>query len=110
MSRLFRSDEIELFINNYEPGDEQIIASALERIKADEHGMHALGMSVRHVCSENHDRRLAGVAEIIYRTNPCSLCRQHILEWMKELDCIPDWIVGESRCDASEETRTLVSE
>jgi len=103
-----RSDEIELFKLNYLPGDEAIIISALERINADPDELHFIGMSALRVCEANPDIRLAGIASFIYRSNPCTLCRRDILEWMEDVGCLPQWIANEARFDASEETRTLV--
>ncbi|KQV47506.1 hypothetical protein ASE26_23910 [Duganella sp. Root198D2] len=104
-----RRDEIELLKKNFLPGDEKIIISALERVKTDADGMHFMEMPALHVCQENPDARLAGIASFIYRTNPCSLCRRDIVEWMKDVDCLPAWIANEARFDASEETRILLA-
>jgi hypothetical protein len=104
-----RSDEVELFKNNYLPGDEKIILSALERVKADADGMHYMGMSALKVCQANREARLAGIANFIYRTNPCTLCRGDALEWMKDVGCLPAWVANEARFDASEETRALMA-
>jgi len=102
-----RSEELELFTNNYLPGDELLIAAALERIATDADGMHHLGMSALRVCQANRDVRLAVVAKFIYRTNPCTICRGDSVEWMKELGCLPDWIAAECRFDASADIRAL---
>jgi len=104
-----RSDEVELFKNNYLPGDENIIVSALARVKAGHDDMHYIGMRALHVCQANPDIRLIDIASFIYRTNPCTLCRRDVLEWMKEVGSLPAWIANEARFDASEETRALIA-
>lgn len=103
-----RCDEIQLFANHYQPGDALLILNALERAKTDTEGMHRLGMSALSICQANPDVRLAEVAVFIYRTNPCTLCRGDIVEWMKDLDCLPGWIANECRFDASAETRAMI--
>ncbi len=101
-------DVIQLFTNHYHPGDELLILNALERANTDTEGMHRLGLSALRVCEANPDTRLAQLAIFIYRTNPCTLCRRDIVEWMKDMDCLPDWIANECRYDALDETRALV--
>ena len=103
-----RCVEIDLFVINYRPGDELLILNALEHAKGDADGMHGIGMSALRVCQANPNPQLAGVAVFIYRTNPCTLCRRDIVEWMTELACLPDWVANECRYDASAETRALI--
>lgn len=101
------SDAIALFKYNFEPGDEALILSALERQTVDDDAAHALGSSALDVCASVGSPALGGVAQWIYRTNPCTICRQMAVERMQEWDCLPADIAAECRYDASDEVRAL---
>ncbi len=104
------SDEIELFKNSFQPGDETLILAALERQSVDGDEAHALGGSAIDVCTSVRSPALAGVALWVYRTNPCSVCRRQAVELLQEWDCLPAHIADECRYDASEELRALFGE
>ncbi|UOD28430.1 hypothetical protein INH39_23675 [Massilia violaceinigra] len=104
------SEEIELFKNNFQPGDETLILAALERQSVDGDEAHALGSSAIDMCASVRSPALAGVALWVYRTNPCSVCRRRAVELLQEWDCLPAHIADECRYDASEELRALIGQ
>ncbi|NHZ87748.1 hypothetical protein F2P45_01680 [Massilia sp. CCM 8733] len=101
------SEEIELFKNSFQPGDETLILAALERQPVDGDDAHALASSAIDVCTSVRSPALAGVAQWVYRTNPCSICRRQAVELLLEWDCLPAHIAAECRHDASEDLRAL---
>ncbi len=105
-----KSDDIELFVNNYQAGDEELILAALERLAPNDDEAHDLGMSARRVCSHNNSPALTCVASWIYRTNPCTICRNDGVELMLQWESLPAAIAEECVCDASNDTRSLMNE
>ncbi|NHZ39258.1 hypothetical protein [Massilia aquatica] len=104
------SEEIELFKNSFQPGDETLILAALERQSVDGDEAHALGSRAIDVCISVRSPALAGVALWVCRTNPCSVCRRQAVELLQEWDCLPAHIADECRYDASEELRALIGQ
>ncbi|ATQ77840.1 hypothetical protein CR152_27555 [Massilia violaceinigra] len=104
------SEELDLFKSNYQPGDETLILAALERQTVDGKEAHYLGSSAIDVCSSVDSPALAGVAEWVYRTNPCGICRQRAVEKLQEWNRLPPHIAAECRHDALEDLRELMRE
>ncbi|WP_167239495.1 hypothetical protein [Massilia genomosp. 1] len=102
------SEELAQFKNNFQPGDETLILAALERQSVDGDEAHALGSSAVDLCTSARSPALAGVAQWVYRTNPCSICRRQAVEMLMEWDRLPAHIAAECRYDASEDLRALV--
>ncbi|MDQ1834519.1 hypothetical protein [Massilia scottii] len=102
------SEELDLFKNNYQPGDETLILAALERQTVDGDEAHYLASSAIGVCRSVDSPVLAGVAEWVYRTNPCGICRQQVVEKLQEWGCLPPHIAAECRHDALEDLRKLM--
>lgn len=101
-------EEIELFVKNYQTGDEALILDALHGLTPNDDAAHAIGMSVQRVCAHIDTPALAGLAEWIYWTNPCSLCRKDAVELLLNWNCMPEDIAEECRHDALLETRALM--
>ncbi|CUI08837.1 hypothetical protein [Massilia antarctica] len=104
------SEELDLFKNNYQSGDETLILAVLERQRVDGDEAHYLGTCAIDVCNSVDSPALAGVAEWVYRTNPCAICRQHAVEKLQEWKRLPPHIAAECRYDALENLRNLVRE
>ncbi|MDQ1813206.1 hypothetical protein RBA41_07815 [Massilia sp. CCM 9210] len=102
------SEELDLFKNNYQAGDETLILAALERQTVDGWEAHNLGSCAIEVCSSANSPALSGVAEWVYRTNPCSICRQRAVEKLQEWNRLPPHIAAECRHDALEDLRKLM--
>jgi hypothetical protein len=99
------SDALALFEHNFEPGDEALILSALERQAVDGDAAHALGSAALDICASVQSPLLAGLAQWVYRTNPCTICRSQAVHHLLEWHCLPAHIAAEGRHDASEELR-----
>lgn len=100
-------EDVELFKNNFQAGDEVLILAALERQAVDGTQAHALGCSEIEVCTSASSPALAGVAQWVYRTNPCAICRREIVELLLEWRCLPADIALECRFDALKKLRDL---
>ncbi|NHZ79673.1 hypothetical protein F2P44_10335 [Massilia sp. CCM 8695] len=104
------AEELDLFKNNYQPGDETLILAALERQTVDGDEAHYLGTCAIDICNSADSPALAGVAEWVYRTNPCAICRRRAVEKLQEWHRLPPHIAAECRFDALEDLRKLVHE
>jgi hypothetical protein len=98
-------DAIALFLMNYQPGDEALILSKLERLAVDDDTAHAFGKWVNKLCSEHDLTELAPLAEWVYRTNPCTICRNSAFERLEKMDRLPAQIACEYPHDAERHTR-----
>jgi hypothetical protein len=103
-------DVIELFTLNYQPGDGALILGALEKMNPNDDDAHALAMAVRAVCAENDVAELAQLSVWIYRTNPCTICRERAIERLIDIQNVPQDIAIECRHDACKDTRDLVKD
>jgi len=100
---------IELFALNYQPGDEELILAAMEGLPLkDDDDAHAVGSSVQEVCDELELPALAGLAQWIYETNPCTICRRHAVKFLMEVESLPPGVAKECLHDASSSLQDLV--
>lgn len=102
-------EDIELFKHNYQPGDETLILAALQRLSVDGDDRHGLGSTAVDVCTSARSPALAGVAQWVYRTSPCAICRREAVTLLLEWGSLPASIAAECRYDALEDLRTLVA-
>ncbi len=101
-------DVIELLVLNYQAGDEALIMAALEPLTPNDDEAHALAMNVRQFCAENNSPNAAGLLEWIYRTNPCTICRNTAVDLLLDSKSLNAVIANECRYDADKDTRELV--
>lgn len=101
------ADVLELFAKNYQAGDEVLIMSALQKLELDDDGLHDIGLAALRVCDGNTNPALAGLAEWVYRTNPCSLCRHSALAWLQQAASLPLDIAEDGRHCAAPDTQAL---
>ena len=104
------SEVIELFINNYRDGDEKLILSALNALQAQslsDDELHGLGSRVLDVCKANKFPVLAQLAEWVYLTNPCSICRNAAVKWLIDVAVLPAEIANECLYDTDRDTEKL---
>ncbi|UOD28429.1 hypothetical protein INH39_23670 [Massilia violaceinigra] len=99
--------ELGLFELNFEPGDESLILSALERQTVDGEDAYDLCAYAMGICTSVRSPALAGVALWVYRTSPSAVSRCKAVKMLLEWDSLPAHIAAESRYDASEELRAL---
>ncbi|QDT44119.1 hypothetical protein Pan241w_42250 [Gimesia alba] len=98
-----------LFINNYKPGDEAHLFAALE-LPEDSWEIHCLFSDLLKVLEHNPGADRSPLAEMIYRLNPCELCRFKAVQLLKEQNIAPAWMIEECRFDTYEDTRMLFNE
>jgi hypothetical protein len=111
--RPFGADDaavIELFTNNYQSGDEDLILSVLNGLPPDggDDDAHAIGMSIRTFCKSDHLPATAGILHWMLKTNPCTLCRGDVVRHLVEANCLAPEVALESRFDASDAVRELM--
>ncbi len=99
---------VSLFINNYEPGDEQRILEAMQ-LPADESDLHWLLMDVTKVLEKNPEADTRQLAVVAYALTPCENCRFHAVRLLHNRHVIPEWMKTECRYDSSVDCRKLLS-
>ncbi len=100
-------DGVELLVNNYKPGDFQLMEARIaEPMQVDD--LHSIEIGVRHMASAHHQREAERSLLLLYENGPCSLCRCGLAEELIALGCLPDWMREECRYDSYTETRKLV--
>lgn len=104
------SEFFELFIKNYQPGDEGLMMAALNRLDLDDDVAHDFGYSIRNICEENNSPAFAELLCWLYETNPCTLCRHSAVQSLIEIGNPSSEIMAECLHDADEETRKLAQE
>ena len=102
------SEVLDIFIRNYQPLDEELIMAALERLKPGDDDAHALGSAILDICERNASPALAAMLEWVYRTNPCTICRESAVKHLMDMGCLASGIAEECLHDASEDVRRLV--
>ncbi|MDK2126618.1 hypothetical protein [Parachitinimonas caeni] len=75
-----------------------------------EHAAHSAVMHILSIVGERSAVGLIPLLEWAYVTTPCSLCRQHIVEWLVDEDHLNIEIIHECLFDCQEETRKLARE
>ncbi len=100
---------IPLLTRSYLEGDHEIIENALCMID-DVDERHALLYDVLDLFEVNRVVGAAGSLIYVYEYTPCTNCRLRALELLTTLERLPDWIAEESKLDASEETRTFMTQ
>jgi hypothetical protein len=95
-----------LFIRNFETGDEQRLLELI-RLPDDLNFRHWMLSDLVHVLEENQQADCRELALIAYFHNPCSYCRYHAAELLRDRQAAPQWLIDECRWDANEETREV---
>jgi hypothetical protein len=98
---------LELFVKNFQPGDEELLLRHL-RIPADQNNCHWLLMDLKKVLHENPGASCRDLALIAYDATPCGECRFHATRLLLDRKVAPAWLIEECRFDAESDTRELV--
>lgn len=96
---------LDIFIKNYQSGDEQLIMSALSRISPDEERAHDFGFSILDICEENGSTGFRELLNWNYNANPCTICRYKVLGLLIDAGDASSEIIAECLHDADEDTR-----
>lgn len=93
-------DGARMLVSNYQSGDFRILNELLRRSLTDEE-FHELGFSVQALL----DRELIPGAEelllLLYEKGPCSNCHEDVVEFLIEMDKVPEWMRRECQFDAN---------
>ncbi|MCC6907362.1 MAG: hypothetical protein IT430_05415 [Phycisphaerales bacterium] len=107
------SDILDLFIENYRPGDGELIRRALvarplRGVGKEIDDVHGVAMAISKVFSD--DSRNDGGESLLwaYEHTPCSMCRRDIVDALIRMRAAPEWLLQECLCDCADDTRVLV--
>ncbi len=121
------AEAVGLLAANFEEGDQPWIEQVLHQVLTDDE-VHAIGRNVLDIMEQRDDengivgRTLsirndhrtqeqdAPLLLRLYEREPCSFCREYIVEALIALDCMPSWMLAECRYDSYMTTRTLIEE
>ncbi|WP_018610333.1 hypothetical protein [Uliginosibacterium gangwonense] len=101
---------IKLFIKNYQLGDENLMISALLDACVDEDIAHQLALCALDVCESNRSTNLQVIANWIYQTCPCTICRRGAVAWLIKTGSIQPHVLDEYQYDADDDAAELVRE
>ncbi|MFC1926241.1 hypothetical protein ACFLWV_00625 [Chloroflexota bacterium] len=101
---------LDLFINNYENNDSQLITNALLSLKPDEEDAHNLGRSLINLAESQKDTRLANALRWAYETTPCSDCRHRVIIQLDSLKQFNNELLYECQFDAIEGIRMFAQQ
>lgn len=101
---------IELFTNNFQPGDENLIMDALDGMVPDDDEAHRIGLSVLAFAKRDHLPSTAAILHWLYRTNPCTICRASAIGLLADAQCLDVAVRLECQFDANAAVRTVVTE
>jgi hypothetical protein len=97
---------LELFIRNFEKGDEEVLLKHL-RIPEDVHRAHWVLMDLIKIMKENTESDCSELAKRAYRWTPCGSCRNRSAKLLIGRKVAPAWLIDECQEDAVSETREL---
>lgn len=108
-ARIADPNFIELFVNNYRPGDEDDILTHLQ-VPDDMDQCHWLLMDVVKVLERNPTANCRSLSLCAYRWTPCGACRSSAAALLFAQHVAPDWLVQECQHDCVGDTRALAKE
>ncbi len=94
---------VDLLVLNYLPGDEEIIKERAEQALWP-HELHNVLMPLREII-KSHPEIDNSLIAYLYEKQPCSFCRESVVDFMIQRNMVTDDIRLECLHDASEETR-----
>jgi hypothetical protein len=93
---------VRLLRSNLLPDDFRIIEGLLAAAEGDEHEYHSLGLAILDLLSRDapppEESRTALIH--LYENDPCSNCREYVVDNLIALGGVPSWIAEECRYDA----------
>lgn len=98
----------ELFVRNYEAGDEVKLAEALE-FPEDDNALHWLLQDIIAILEHNEQADCSLLGPICYFHNPCAFCRTYAAKLMRDRGIAPAWLAEECKVDSEEDCRNLFS-
>ena len=110
LSQTFGSEVLYLFESRFESSDALVIERALNAGIIDTTEAHILGSAVCDIADAQPAPELVGCLLWVYRTTPCSNCRERAVSHLIDRRAAPDWLIEECVFDCAEDIRKLVSE
>lgn len=107
--RITERNFIQLFIRNFQSGDEDLLLKELS-IPEDPQQCHGLLMNVIKVLEQNPAARRETLALLAYLRTPCASCRFRAVKLLVTQNIAPRWLIEECQYDSDSETRGLVAE
>jgi hypothetical protein len=98
---------IDLFVNNFETGDEILIESFLDQIRLDPYEIHGVGFSLLELANRQENLILASLILWVYENTPCAYCRYKAAVWLDRVHQLPDAVRFECQYDSDEDTRAF---
>jgi hypothetical protein len=99
---------IHLFVQNYEPGDHQVIEKALF-VPSEPEERHSVGYDILDLAKSKPAAELGKCLEWVYEHTPCSNCRGRALNCLIERSQASEDLLTESLWDCCEKTRAAAS-
>lgn len=97
---------LELFIRNYQPGDEDILLHNLE-LPVERDSRHWILMDLKEILEKNPIALCRELGLCIYFGTPCGNCRSDAASLLISRAVAPDWLIEECRWDCDSNTREL---
>jgi len=104
------SDALELFVNNFEDDDIQLIKQAIYSLKPDMEDAHSLGYSLLELGEKHSNVELADTLKWVYENTPCSNCRYRVVKQLHEWQKLDNATLYECQFDAEEDIRNFAEE
>jgi hypothetical protein len=99
---------LEVFIHNYQSGDDRYLAALLAQT-VDRDALHSIGFGLKEVFTAHPTPAADDIFLDLYERGPCSLCREHFVERLIEIDRLPPWMERETRYDANPEIHQVIT-
>jgi hypothetical protein len=104
-----RGEAIDLPVQNYEPGDHQVILHWFQE-EHDPETLHSLGTGLLDFWKRHPDEGTeVEMLQSLYEQGPCSVCRERAVKRLLELGAQSDELRAECAWDANSDIRDLVN-
>src|SRR5262245_55016700 len=97
--RIAEPNFLELFIQNFQSGDEDLLLGGL-RLPDDTDQAHGFLFDLIKIPENNPEARCRELALLVYRWTPCGNCRYHAVKLLVSRNATPAWLVEEYRHDS----------
>jgi len=104
------SDALELFLNNFEDDDIQLIKKAIDTLKPNIEDAHSLGFSILKLGEKHSKAELTYTLKWVYENTPCSNCRYRVVKRLHEWQKLDSAMLYECQFDAEEDIRSFAEE
>jgi hypothetical protein len=107
--QIFGADEdaLDLFILNYENGDELLIKNSLDHLRPIPNDAHSLGYSILMLADQHENAALTDLLSWVYENTPCAHCRSRAITWLDRFHQFSDALRFECEYDADKAIREM---